>query len=261
MQAAGGTIWTVHSPSVTVGEEGQLATKTGGHHVHSAVFGGQQLTVGVHYMKVEVGGHMGNFMVGIARPGLDTADGRTYARSKDGWFMSAITGDLWGNGKERADEAGGFKAGNRIGLLLDLDNHSLLFFKNGEKHGPGFGAGSVAGPVVLAMSMYWEGSSGRVVAGAVRPNESAYCEDCSKAHQEGIQIVGHGALLQPFDNGSTSWYCDRDSPQCDRVSNSNSSSGRYLGVRYADRWAGGGFDLCAECMAGCRITPVLVFWT
>ena len=30
MQAAGGTIWTEHSPSVTVGEEGQLATKTGG---------------------------------------------------------------------------------------------------------------------------------------------------------------------------------------------------------------------------------------
>ena len=178
MQAAGGTIWTEHSPSVTVGEEGQLATKTGGNGKDSAVFGGQQLTAGVHYMEVEVegemrrAGRMSSLFVGIARPGLDTADGKTYHEKEcmDGWFMKAISGKLSGNGKYKDDEAGGFEAGDRIGLLLDLDNHSLLFFKNGEKHGPGFGAGSVTGPVVLAMQLYWEGQSGRVVAGAVRPS-------------------------------------------------------------------------------------------
>ena len=173
MQAAGGTIWTEHSPSVTVGEEGQLATKTGKNRKWSTVFGGQQLTAGVHYMEVEVrGGNMGYFWVGIARPGLDTADGKNYREKecKDAWFMKAISGTLWGNGKEGDDRAGGFKAGDRIGLLLDLDNHSLLFFKNGEKHGPGYGAGSVTGPVVMAMQMWREGSSGRVVAGAVRPS-------------------------------------------------------------------------------------------
>jgi hypothetical protein len=88
----------------------------------------------------------------------------------DVWFMDAGNGCLFGNGKDRDDRAGGFKAGDRIGLLLDLDNRSLLFFKNGEKHGPGYGAGSVAGPVVLAMEMYLEGQSGRVVAGAVIPS-------------------------------------------------------------------------------------------
>ena len=171
MQAAGGTIWTEHSPSVTVGEEGQLATKTGGNE-WSTVFGGQQLTAGVHYMEVEVRGNMSNLSIGIARPGLDTADGKEYTERecKDGWFMGANTGSLYGNGKYYDDTAGGFKAGDRIGLLLDLDNHSLLFFKNGEKHGPGYGAGWVTGPVVLAMQIYNKGSSGRVVAGAVRPS-------------------------------------------------------------------------------------------
>ena len=172
MQAAGGTIWTEHSPSVTVGEEGQLATKTGGNE-WSTVFGGQQLTAGVHYMEVEVGGkYTMSLYVGIARPGLDTADGKSYREKecKDAWFMDASHGTLFGNGKYYDDKAGGFKAGDRIGLLLDLDNHSLLFFKNGEKHGPGYGAGSVTGPVVLAMQMYNTGSSGRVVAGAVRPS-------------------------------------------------------------------------------------------
>jgi hypothetical protein len=163
LQAAGGTIWTEHSPSVTVGEEGQLATKTGGN--WSTVFGGQQLTAGVHYMEVEVGGEMSNLLVGIARPGLDTADGKDYYEGKcmDVWFMNANNGGLWGNGKYGDDKYGEFKAGDRIGLLLDLDNHSLLFFKNGEKHGPGYRTGSVTGPVVLAMQMFFEGQSGRVV--------------------------------------------------------------------------------------------------
>ena len=174
MQAAGGTIWTEHSPSVTVGEEGQLATKTGEYGKWSTVFGGQQLTAGVHYMEVEVGwgGGMRALYVGIARPGLDTADRKKYVEKEcmDAWFMHADNGALFGNGKHRDDCAGGFKAGDRIGLLLDLDNHSLLFFKNGEKHGPGYGAGSVTGPVVLAMQMYLKYQSGRVVAGAVRPS-------------------------------------------------------------------------------------------
>jgi hypothetical protein len=171
LQAAGGTIWTEHSPSVTVGKEGQLAIKMSGQYKWSTVFGGQQLTTGVHYMEVEVEGYMDRLFVGIARPGLDTADGKDYSGKEcmDGWFMDASLGSLCGNGKYQDDEAGGFEAGDRIGLLLDLDNHSLLFLKKGEKHGPGFGAGSVTGPVVLAMQMFYEGHSGRVVAGAVRP--------------------------------------------------------------------------------------------
>jgi hypothetical protein len=158
---------------VTVGEENQLATKTGEDRKWSTVFGGQPLAAGVHYMAGEVGGGIDGLYVGIARPGLDTADGKDYAVGEcmDAWFMWAGYGTLFGNGKYSDDGAGGFEAGCRIGLLLDLDNHSLLFFKNGEKHGPGYGAGSVAGPVVLAMQMHYEGSSGRVVAGAVRPSE------------------------------------------------------------------------------------------
>ena len=61
--------------------------------------------------------------------------------------MWAYDGTLWGNGKECSDEAGGFGRGDRMGFLLDLDDGSLRFFKNGVEHGPGYPAGSVAGPV------------------------------------------------------------------------------------------------------------------
>ena len=36
------------------------------------------------------------------------------------------------------------------GVLLDLNDGSLRFFKNGVQHGPGYPAGSVTGPVALA---------------------------------------------------------------------------------------------------------------
>jgi hypothetical protein len=155
---------------VTVVEEGQLATKTSGN-AWSTVFGGQQLIAGVHYMEVEVEGDMFLF-VGIARPGLDTADGKVYAKKEcmDGWFMRALNGSLYANGKNDDEAAGGFEAGDRIGLLVDLDQGSLLFFKNGKKHGPGYGAGLVSGPVVLAMQMFHKDQRGRVVADAVIPS-------------------------------------------------------------------------------------------
>ena len=69
--------------------------------------------------------------------------------------MTPADGDLFGNGKEESDAAGGFKLGDRMGFLLDLDDGSLRFFKNGVEHGSGYPAGSVTGPVVLGVQMRW----------------------------------------------------------------------------------------------------------
>jgi hypothetical protein len=115
---------------------------------------------------------MDYLFVGIARPGLDTADGKGYVEMefKDAWLMMANNGTLWGNGKDWSDEAGGVAKGDKLGVLLDLDAGSVLFFKNGAKHGPGWAAGSVTDPVVLAVQIYYKGSSGEVVADAVRPS-------------------------------------------------------------------------------------------
>jgi hypothetical protein len=48
-------------------------------------------------------------------------------------------------------------------MLLDLNNGSLCFFKNGEKHGEGYPAGTVTGPVVAAVRMSSCGSSVRLL--------------------------------------------------------------------------------------------------
>jgi hypothetical protein len=51
-----------------------------------------------------------------------------------GWFMDTTRGTLWGNGKQHSDsdKAGGYEQGDRAGVLLDLGDGSLRFFRNQE---------------------------------------------------------------------------------------------------------------------------------
>jgi hypothetical protein len=108
-------------------------------------------------------------MIGISRPNLDPK-GCYYGREcTDGWFMYAFNGSLLGNGKQHDDRAGAYKQGDRVGVLLDLDNGSLRFFKNSVQHGPGYPAGSVTGPVVAAVLMYQKDDSVRLLPNAEAP--------------------------------------------------------------------------------------------
>jgi hypothetical protein len=111
--------------------------------------------------------------IGISRPSLDPMDGWLglyYGRDcTDGWFMGATDGTLWGNGKEDGVKAGFCEQGDRVGVLLDLGGGSLRFFKNGVQHGPGYAAGSVAGPVVAAAQTMCHNKSVRLLPNAQQP--------------------------------------------------------------------------------------------
>jgi hypothetical protein len=126
-----------------------------------------ELTEGKHYWEVELlSEDIVNIYIGISRPNLDPV-GAYYKRAcTDSWFIEASEGSLYGNGKEREDAAGAYKQGDRVGVLLDLGNGSLRFFKNGVQNGPGFAAGSVTGPVVAAVHMICEGTSVRLLPNA-----------------------------------------------------------------------------------------------
>jgi hypothetical protein len=108
-------------------------------------------------------------MIGISRPNLDPSGSYCGFECTDGWFMDALTGALWGNGKENDDNAGSFEQGDRVGVLLDLGDGSLRFFQNGVQHGPGYAAGSVTGPVVAAVQMLNLNNSVRLLPNAQQP--------------------------------------------------------------------------------------------
>jgi hypothetical protein len=107
--------------------------------------------------------------IGICRPNLDPTGLYLGRNCTDGWFMHAADGSLYGNGKAGDDEAGGYEQGDRMGVLLDLGDGSLRYFKNGVQHGPGYAAGSVTGPVVAAVKMWNENSSVRLLPNAQQP--------------------------------------------------------------------------------------------
>ena len=92
-------------------------------------------------------------LIGISRPNLDPTRSYYDGDCTDGWFIYADDGALFGNGKCGDDRAGGYEQGDRVGVLLNLGDGSLRFFKNGAQHGPGYEAGSVTGPVVAAVQM------------------------------------------------------------------------------------------------------------
>jgi hypothetical protein len=132
---------------------------------------GFELTDGRHYWEVELLFDNTDYIfVGVSRPNLDSLGWYNGRDCTEGWFISGRNGHLIGNGKEGDDEAGHYKQGDRVGVaLLDLNNGSLLFFKNGVQHGPGYAAGSVTGPVVAAVEMGAEGSKVRLHADVAFP--------------------------------------------------------------------------------------------
>jgi hypothetical protein len=145
-----------------------VATQTG--NGYSLTTTETELTEGKHYWEVELlSKNVRRIRIGISRPNLDPTGVYRQRECTNGWFIEASDGGLWGNGKEDDDAAGGYKPGDRVGVLLDLDNGSLRFFKNGVQHGPGYPAGSVTGPVVAAVHMLMSNSSVRLLPNAEAP--------------------------------------------------------------------------------------------
>jgi hypothetical protein len=175
-------VWrTFPEDYVELSKGGTVATQLQGHEeeedeegeeigVFSHVTTGVELTEGRHYWEVQLlWESVAGICVGVSRPNLDAVGDYLPSACTDSWFITAHSGALYGNGKYNDDKAGRYNQGDRVGVLLDLNNGSLLFFKNGVQHGPGYAAGSVTGPVVAAVEMDFAGNKVRLHADVVFP--------------------------------------------------------------------------------------------
>jgi hypothetical protein len=202
-------VWrTIADDRVALSEEGAVATliMAGEEGSNSLTTTGVELTEGKHYWEVELLSESTNgeivdidcfvpthsrlsrflpvvfrlnvdilyllvlgILIGISKPNLDPTGSYYNLVSIRGWFMRARYGALCGYGKYNGDGAGGYMKGDRMGMLLDLGVGSLRFFRNGAQHGPGYAAGSVAGPVVAALQMWGENASVRLLPNAQQP--------------------------------------------------------------------------------------------
>ena len=160
---------TFAADRVTLSEGGAVATQTLRSRM-SLTTTGTEITEGKHYWEVElVSESVAMTFIGISKPNLDATKCYYGRECTNGWFINTYNGTLYGNGKWCDDEARPYKQGDRVGVLLDLDNGSLRFFKNGVQHGPGYAAGSVTGPVVHAVQMASKDESVRLLPNAEAP--------------------------------------------------------------------------------------------
>ena len=166
----GGMEWqTWPEDRVSVSEEGKLVTHTADEE-WSLTHTGEELTEGRHYWEAEIVENQdGGIYVGLCSPDADPRADHYGRQDTTAWLMGAGSGSLWGNGKQGDDAAGRFNQGDRMGFLLDLDDGSLRFFKNGVEHGPGYPVGSATGPVALAAQMHNTGHAVRLLPDAAWP--------------------------------------------------------------------------------------------
>jgi hypothetical protein len=156
---------TFAADRVELSEDGAVATQIS--KGCSLTTTGVELTEGKHYWEVEL--KKSPTLIGISRPNLDPKGEYLNKNCTDVWFIGTNTGYLYGNGKAYSDAAGACTQGDRVGVLLDLDDGSLSFFKNGVQHDPGYPAGSVTGPVVAAVQLCNPGSEVRYLPNAQQP--------------------------------------------------------------------------------------------
>jgi hypothetical protein len=163
-------LWrTFAEDRITLSEGGAVATQTM-HGQWSLTTTEIELTEGRHFWEVELLSEDMDINVGISRPNLDPTGAYWQSECTDSWCIDAFDSSLCGNGKYGEDKAAGsYEQGDRVGMLLDLGNGSLRFFKNGVQHGPGYPAGSVTGPVVAAVCFCRVDNSVRLLPNAEAP--------------------------------------------------------------------------------------------
>jgi hypothetical protein len=171
-------LWrTFAEEHVTLSEDGAVVTRTSTRqqteYESTLATTGIELTEGTHFWEVELlSEDVDSIYIGICRPNLEPRGSYIGPACTDVWFISPVNGCLCGNdksGRSFEDSAGGYKQGDRVGMLLNLDDGSLRFFKNGVEHGPGYSAGSVTGPVVHAVKLFSQNHSVRLLPNAEAP--------------------------------------------------------------------------------------------
>jgi hypothetical protein len=153
--------WTECGSGTALSENDLVATRSRAGR-YQLVTGGSPMTKGRHFWEVELSGS--STFVGVVRPGLDRDKDHNYGN--DAYFIWGFNGALHGNGKCFADPQGEFAAGDRIGVLLDLDAGWMRFYRNGKRCGPGYMEG-MTGPLVRAVQLGNEGTKVTVLPGAV----------------------------------------------------------------------------------------------
>ena len=147
---------------ITLSEGGAVAVKNVGSGWYRTAASKVVMRSGRHFVRFTVMGGVGDMLFGVIRPGWDVegeqgahltqhwADGHCFYSTYDG---TRDPGDHNWEGMQPATEPG-----DRIGMLLDLDQGSMTVWKNDERLGV-MQAKGLSGPYCWAVSIADEGDT------------------------------------------------------------------------------------------------------
>lgn len=163
-------IWRMYpTEGVNVCDNGKLVMNT--REIDSLAHTGEELTEGTHYCEMTI--MEGTPFIGVCRPDTNLNEWQGQRQNNNAWLKSSRYGGLYGNGKQNdhvQNGIRGFRKGDRMGVLLDLHDGSLTFFKNGVEHSPGYPPGSVVGPVAFAVQMIYSDDKVRLLPNPTWPD-------------------------------------------------------------------------------------------
>merc|ERR1719401_2538508 len=146
--------------------EGMVLTKTSGGDYPRHAACGEVLSSGVHTWEIVINSGAGtngnrDMKIGVAKKGCDVEKGDHHDKDA-AWYLRTHDGSLYGADLDQdyvAKKGKFFAVGDRVGVRLDCNDGSLKFYKNGEKFGEGFPAGTIKEPVVRAVELLMKGQS------------------------------------------------------------------------------------------------------
>jgi|EP01046_Picozoa_sp_COSAG06_P051514 hypothetical protein len=140
----------------------------------SAVCAEHPMVAGVHYVEMtllEAGeyiniGEYGGAFLGVVGQGFDATGGGKASNSAEGWLLSTVDGNLYHAPRyskwEGQPQYHEIKAGDVVGLLLDLGQRTLSMYLNGARRGV------MAAPEMKRV-MGWGGTGGDAVGSLAGP--------------------------------------------------------------------------------------------
>jgi hypothetical protein len=180
-----GAVFGRSHEDITLSEGGSVATATGDDNVdvEDAAASNAVMRAGHHFAQFTVTSD--DTFLGVIRPSWDVEGGRG-AHDVDGHcFYHTETGRHWPpfrnwEGRQRAREQG-----DRIGMLLDLDQGSMTVYKNDERLG--VMATGLSGEYSWAVSLRWQGESARIESAPAPASPTA-----TELAQAVVYIAEHG---------------------------------------------------------------------
>ena len=152
-----GVVFGRSHESIVVSEGGAVAAKTLSEFFCRATTSKVVMRAGRHYVQFTVVSGSGMFF-GVIQPGWDVEGGEN-AHSVDGHcFYSTHAGHHYPG--RRWEGMQGMEDGDRIGMLLDLDQGTMTVYKNDERLG--VMATGLSSEYSWAVSLYVQGHSARI---------------------------------------------------------------------------------------------------